>query len=55
MEKIKITIEYNAEKYKALSKFAEKKGIDVNGELCAQIDKLYKKNVPTAVQEFIEG
>lgn len=54
MEKIKISVEYNAEKYKALTKFAEKRGVDINAELCNLIDKLYKKNVPAAVQEFIE-
>ena len=55
MENVKITVEFNAEKYKALEKFAKKKGVDVNAEIMTLLDKLYHKNVPLVVQEYIEG
>lgn len=50
----KLTIEYNSEKLKALIKFSEKKGINIQEELISVLDKLYVKNVPTPVREFIE-
>lgn len=50
----KITIEFDSEKYKALLKFSAKKNINIEGELCDTLEKLYQKNVPAVVREFIE-
>lgn len=51
----KITFEVNAEKYKALIKYSEKKNIDIQNEVVSYIDKLYKKTVPVVVREYIES
>ena len=51
----KITIEFDAEKYKALQKFTEKKQLNIESELQASLEKLYQKNVPAVVREFIEN
>ena len=53
-EKSKITIEFDADKFKALQKFGNKKGMDVNEELQSFLQKLYEKNVPLVVRQFIE-
>lgn len=55
MQNEKITIEFDAEKYRALKIFSGKKGINVNDELTDLLEKLYQKNVPTGVKEFIEA
>ena len=54
MGNTKITIEFDAEKYKALQKFAGKKDINLEKELTDTLDKLYLKAVPAAVREYIE-
>ena len=53
MGNTKITIEFDAEKYKALQKFAGKKDIDIEKEITDTLDKLYLKTVPAAVREYI--
>lgn len=53
MGNAKITIELDAEKYKALQKFAEKKDINIEKELIDTFNKLYLKTVPAAVREYI--
>ena len=53
MGNTKITIEFDAEKYKALQKFAGKKDINLEKELADTLDKLYLKTVPAAVREYI--
>lgn len=50
----KVTFEFNAEKYKAIEKFSEKKGINIQQELSDFLDKTYKKIVPPQVREYIE-
>lgn len=50
----KITVEFDADKYKALQKFAGKKDLDIEKELTDTLDKFYQKIVPAPVREFIE-
>lgn len=51
----KITVEFDAEKLKALQKFTEKKNLNIESELQASLEKLYQKNVPAVVREYIEA
>lgn len=49
----KITIEFDAEKLKALEKFTAKKNIDLKAELVKSLEKLYEKHVPAQVKEYL--
>lgn len=54
MKTMTVQVKFNAEKYSALLRYANKKEISVEAELADTIDKLYKKLVPTGVRDFIE-
>ncbi|MCL2400974.1 MAG: hypothetical protein FWC91_14690 [Defluviitaleaceae bacterium] len=49
-----ILIPYPLEKAKALKQYCLKKGISFEEKGVEFLDALYKKNVPKAVQEYIE-
>lgn len=53
MGSVKITIEVEAEKYKALQQFGNKKNLNIENELADTFEKLYQKTVPAPVKEYI--
>lgn len=53
MGNVKITIEVDAEKHKALQKFGSKKNLNIEEELSDTFEKLYQKVVPAPVKEYI--
>lgn len=53
MGNIKITVEVEAEKYKALQQFGSKKNLNIEKELTDTFEKLYQKVVPAPVKEYI--
>ena len=55
MKKSNINISYDEEKLNALKMFMGKKGVDLDSEIIAMIDKLYNKHVSADVREFIAG
>jgi len=52
MKNSKLTIEYDAEKLSAIQQFSDGKLEQVLQE---QLDKIYAKVVPKAVQQYLEG
>ncbi len=54
MKKDTITLSYDSEKLRATKRYMEKKGLDLEKELAAQIDKCYEKYVPSAVQTYLQ-
>ena len=54
MKKININISYNEEKMNALRLFLSQKNLELEDEIVAVLDVLFKKQVPTSVREFIE-
>lgn len=48
-----VSVNYAEEKLNALKMFMTKKGIDLDAEIVAMIDKLYNKYVSADVREFI--
>lgn len=53
IKKSNINISYDEEKLNALKMFMGKKGVDLDSEIIAMIDKLYNKHVSADVREFI--
>lgn len=53
IRKSNINISYDEEKLNALKMFLGKKGVDLDSEIIAMIDKLYNKHVSADVREFI--
>ena len=53
MKTTNITIPYDSEKLSALRQYADKKGVTVEAELIAAMDKLYNRYVPAAVQNYL--
>ncbi len=49
-----IKIKFNAEKIMALESVFSKKNTTLDKELMEALEKLYEKNVPNQVQEFIQ-
>lgn len=54
MKKDKINISLESEKLRAINRYMEKKGIDLEDELVDQLEKLYEKHVPANVREYID-
>ena len=48
-----VSVNYAEEKLNALKMFMNKKGMDLDAEIIAMIDKLYNKHVSADVREFI--
>ena len=55
MKKLTIKLNLDERKYDALHTFSTQKGIDIDTEFVAYFEKMYKKIVPKAVREYIEG
>lgn len=55
MKKLTINLNLDERKYDALHTFSTQKGIDIDTEFVAYFEKMYKKIVPKAVREYIEG
>ena len=53
MENITFTIPYDEEKISALKMFLDKKSLKLEDELKATVDRLYEKQVPATVREYI--
>ena len=54
-EKTHHKLNLDERKYDALHTFSTQKGIDIDAEFVAYFEKMYKKIVPKAVREYIEG
>ena len=52
---MKISFNYDTNKFKALELYAEPKGININTELVQAMDALYQKHVPGNVKAFIQA
>ena len=52
MKNSKLTIDYNAEKLSAIKQFTE---VKLEQLLQEQLDKIYTKVVPKAVQQYLDG
>ena len=55
MKKLTIKLNLDERKYDALHTCSTQKGIDIDAEFVAYFEKMYKKIVPKAVREYIEG
>lgn len=55
MKNITVKLKIDPEKYKAACQFMGDKGLEIDDELAAAVDKLYQKYVPAAVRKYIEG
>ena len=53
MKKAAINLSFDDEKLSAIRMYMEKKGSDLDGEMLAQLEKLYEKFVPSNVRDFI--
>ena len=53
MKKSMINLSFDEEKLSAIRMYMEKKGSDLDGEMLAQLEKLYEKFVPSNVRDFI--
>jgi hypothetical protein len=53
MKKINISLSYDEEKYNALKLFFSQKNQDLEREMEAALDLLYRKNVPAEVRKYI--
>ena len=54
MKKATITISYDEEKLNAVRLFLTQKNLDLDDELNAVIETMFKKHVPSSVRDFIE-
>lgn len=54
MKKASITIQMDAEKLRAVTRYMEKKDADITQELEDQLQRLYEKFVPANVREYID-
>lgn len=55
MKKVTVSIQYDEEKINALKIFAPKNNVSVEAELVSALDRIYNKNVPKEVRDFIVG
>lgn len=53
MKKATISIQYDEEKLSALKFFAAQKGVDIDTEIPALVDKLYARYVPVKVRDYL--
>lgn len=53
MKRTTISIQYDDEKLSALKFFAAQKGVDIDTELPALVDKLYVRYVPVKVRDYL--
>ena len=54
MKKVTVTVPYDDEKLSAIKLFLSKKSIDLEKELTACMDGLFKKHVPPEVRSYLE-
>ena len=54
MKSITLKLPFNEKKRTALAQFLDKKGLTLEDEAAAFLQKLYEKTVPAQVREFIE-
>ena len=54
MKNVKITVEYDENKFNALERYALKSEKSIEDELMATVEKLYTELVPKDVREYIE-
>lgn len=54
MKTANITIEFDAVKLNALQFHLAKSNVSLEGELQKSIQKLYEKNIPANVREYVE-
>ena len=55
MKLITIKVPFDEQKRVALAQFLTKKGLNLEDELAAHLQKLYEKAVPAQVREFLEN
>lgn len=53
MKQVTLKIQFDAEKFRALKYFADKKGVDIDKELATLADKLYSQYVSADLREYI--
>ncbi len=54
-KKITFTLEFDAQKLAAIRTFAAEKGVDLEAEFGAFLEKKYKQIVPKNVRQYIDG
>ena len=54
MKKVSVTVQYDEEKLNTVKTILEKKGLNISDEMVQFIDRLYNKNAPSQVREFLE-
>lgn len=52
---INLSVAYDAEKFRAIERYAKEKNMSVDSVLQTALDNMYKKVVPAAVRDFIEN
>ena len=55
MKKTNLQVSFDADKLNALQFYMTKREVNVEDELQAHLDKLYKKTVPAQVREYVES
>jgi hypothetical protein len=55
MPNVKISVAYDAEKLAAIRRFAPGEAAKLEAELAAAADKIFRRAVPSAVRDYIEG
>ena len=55
MKQTMVQIKFDAERYVALQRYADRKEISVEQELLDCVERLYKKLVPPDVRDYIES
>lgn len=53
MKRTTISIQYDDEKLSSLKFFAAQKGVDIDTELPALVDKLYARYVPVKIRDYL--
>ena len=54
MKKSSIILGYDEERLSAARLYLKRKGLTLEEEMAAYLDRLYEKNVPPGVREYIE-
>lgn len=54
MKKITIQINYDDEKYKAITMYLQEKEKKIESEIALYMDELYKKHVPNDVRKYLD-
>ena len=54
MKQNTVSISFDAEKLAAAKRYMSRKNADLEAELAAQLQRLYEKNVPASVREYID-